>query len=124
MTTKDKGRFGELFVEKLLLSAGRTVEKPTNTGHDRIIDGRKTEIKFSLAHSPTCKIKGHEDKKLITPDQFSLNHIAVEKDWDSFIFCCINPSPGYDPAKIRIVRGTREYPPMHLYYFDKPDFSK
>ena len=42
-----KGSFGEKFVQKYMEKNGSVVNKKTNAGHDRIIDGYKTEIKFS-----------------------------------------------------------------------------
>jgi len=77
LNPKQKGNFGEQFVSKLLES-NHTIEKPSNTGHDRIIDTIKSEIKFSLA----CK--GIKDK-------FTINHVSKNKDWDRLIFCGINP---------------------------------
>jgi hypothetical protein len=46
-----------------------------NPGHDKVIDGYKTEIKFSLS---TQK------------DKFIFNHIACHKDWDRLIILGVN----------------------------------
>jgi hypothetical protein len=97
-------------------------EKPTNTGHDRIFGGIKTEIKFSLATSPTWKKKDHPDRKLIVPDHFTFNHIACGKDWERFVFCGVNPSDTHDPTKIRIKPTHRSYPDLRLYFMEKKDF--
>ena len=66
---KQKGVFGELYVEALMRTLGHDITPPTNPGHDRTIDGIKTEIKFSLAGSNRRK-----DGKLIDPDSFTFNH--------------------------------------------------
>ena len=116
LSTKNKGEFGEMFVEKLFRGAGSTIEKPTNPGHDRIIDGYKTEIKFSLANSPLWK---KTNQRLIVPDEFTFNHIACEKDWDRFVFCGVNPSKSHDSDKIRIKQTHREYPHLRLYFMEK-----
>ena len=88
MDPKQKGHFGEEYVEGFMeLELGAEVVAPTNPGHDRIIDGYKTEIKFSLANSVRTKT----GDKLIQPDTFTFNHIAAEKDWERFIFFGINP---------------------------------
>ena len=57
---------------------------PTSTaGHDRVIGGIRTEIKFSLAQ---------KDKKNngIKNDTFIINHVAEKKDWERLIFLGIN----------------------------------
>ena len=68
------------------------VEAPTNTGHDRVIDGYKTEMKFSLAS------KGIKDS-------FTMNHVSICKDWERLIFTGIN------------VDGNNR-----MYWMDKKDF--
>ena len=113
---KQKGGFGELYVEHLMRSLGHEVELPKNTGHDRIIDKIKTEIKFSLAGSNTKK-----DKKLIDPDSFTFNHIAMEKDWDQFIFLGINPD--FDNPNVRPFEN-KTWPTHRLYMMEKKDFIK
>lgn len=85
-STKNKGSIGENFVSHFMEIAGHAVEKPLNAGHDRIISGYKTEIKFSLA---TTKTAGK--KKYISPSNFMINHISKGKDWERLIFCGINP---------------------------------
>jgi len=121
LSTKNKGEFGEMFVEKLFRSADSKVEKPTNPGHDRIIDNYKTEIKFSLANSPLWKKTG---QRLIVPDEFTFNHIACDKDWERFVFCGVNPSKSHDSNRIRIKKNHREYPDLRLYFMEKKDFLK
>jgi len=111
---KQKGGLGEKYVEGLMVALGRTVIDPTNPGHDRIIDLKKTEIKFSLANSMT-----KTDGKLIDPDLFTFNHIAAEKDWEEFIFLGINPE--LDNPNIRAYAETW-WPTHRLYTMCKEDF--
>tara|TARA_R110000824_G_scaffold13888_5_gene59743 strand:- start:413 stop:1024 length:612 start_codon:yes stop_codon:yes gene_type:complete len=119
MSTKNKGVLGEAFVEKLFLAEGFEVLPPTNPGHDRIIGGHKTEIKFSLANSPLNK---KLDKRLIVPDQFTYNHIACDKDWHRFIFCGVNPAPSHDPSKVLAHPKNRALSQLRLYFMEKSDF--
>jgi len=97
---KQKGVAGEYFVENIMKKMGSTVIPPTHTEHDRIIDGHKTEIKFSLAVS-----KGNN----ILSDKFIINHVAISKDWDRLVFCGINPK---DSLSRRV----------QMYFFSKEDF--
>jgi len=115
MDPKGKGSFGEAYVEGLMKLRGSTVEPPTNPGHDRIIDIKKTEIKFSLASSNSKK-----DGKLIDPDSFTFNHIAAEKDWEWFIFLGINPE--LDNPNIRAPKDMDEWPTHRMYVMNKEDF--
>ena len=84
MSPKQKGIFGERFVSKYFVLKGSKVEKPKNTGHDRIIDGKLLEIKFSLAT--------RDKKGGINEDQFIINHVSKDKDWERLVFFGINPS--------------------------------
>ena len=87
--SKKQGTYGEKFISTALQSLSFVVEPPLNTDHDRKV-GRtsdqllKTEFKFSLAQRD-CK------KQIVKPDVFSINHMALSKDWDRMIFCGINP---------------------------------
>ena len=74
---KHKGGIGELYVDGILTELGHDVKPRSSEGHDRIIDGWKTEIKFSLAS------KGETDK-------FTWNHLACEKDYERAILVGIN----------------------------------
>jgi len=121
MDPKQKGHFGEKYVEGFMeIEIGAEVIPPTNTGHDRIIDGYKTEIKFSLANSVRTK----DGNKLIQPDTFTFNHIAVEKDWERFIFFGINPYHGQS-NQILSKKNRLENPPLiRAYFMKKEDFTK
>jgi hypothetical protein len=117
MDPKGKGSFGEEYVEGLMKLRGSTVEPPTDPGHDRIIDIKKTEIKFSLASSNNNYKK---TGKLIDPDSFTFNHIAAEKDWDWFIFLGINPD--LDNPNIRPPWDMNEWPTHRMWIMNKKDF--
>ena len=84
MSPKQKGEFGERFVSYYMKSEECLVERAATStaGHDRVIDGILTEIKFSLA---TRNKKGGVKK-----DSFIINHISRDKDWERLIFFGIN----------------------------------
>jgi hypothetical protein len=120
MSTKNKGGFGEVFVEKQLRLLGIEILPPLNPGHDRRADRITTEIKFSLANSPCCTKTG---ERLIVPDEFTFNHIACNKDWERFIFCGVNPSSDHNPSRIRIKKTHRlDIPEVRMYFMKKTDF--
>ena len=84
MNPKQKGEYGEQRISETLRNGGYNVEPrkknpdgTTDTGHDRIVDGFLTEMKFSLAS------KGKFDV-------FTLNHVSKGKNWDRLIFVGIN----------------------------------
>lgn len=89
MSPKQKGEFGERFVSKFftefLLSSVQKAPSGT-AGYDRVIDGIRTEIKFSLA----TRDKTGGMKK----DQFIINHVSKGKDWERLVFFGINPDEG------------------------------
>ena len=119
LSTKNKGVFGEALVEQFMKKHVRcSVSSPTNVGHDRIFNGYKTEIKFSLANSPMDKKSG---KKLINPDEFTFNHIAQYKDWDRLIFFGINPEPSQD--RVNWKPGAKP-PEFRAFFMNKVDFQK
>lgn len=83
--SKKQGAFGERFISSALKNAYTLdVQKPLNTGHDRLVSSVKTEFKFTLASRDCAKRK-------INIDGFSINHVALSKDWDRLIVCAINP---------------------------------
>ncbi len=114
---KQKGGFGEAVLEAYLSRNGHNVESPEGTGHDRIIDGFRAEIKFSVASSNKKK-----DGKLIDPDSFTFNHIAVGKDWEVFYFAGMNPSP--DNPNVRQKKDGSSSPSQRIYMMTKEDFVK
>ena len=75
---KSKGTVGETIVKNYLDDEGFAVGKRTTAGHDAIVNNIKTEIKFSLA-----------SKRNIN-NEFTFNHIGVNKDWERIVFCGIN----------------------------------
>ena len=84
LDSKQKGNFGENFVESYFKSVGSKVTPADNAGHDRIVDGVKVEVKFSLAHSDN-------KKKIIKDNTFTMNHVSADKDWEVLVFFGINP---------------------------------
>lgn len=77
LTNGNKGSFGESFTSQYLINLGHTVSNRNSTGHDRIVNGIKTEIKFSLADYNK-------------PFNCILNHVSKDKDWDRLIYTIIN----------------------------------
>ena len=104
LSPKQKGEFGERFVDKFMTNTGCAVEKAATStaGHDRVIDKILTEIKFSLAT--------RDKKGGVVTDKFIINHVSVSKDWERLIFCGINP----DESDARIVFFTKEDFVAHL----------
>ena len=98
MSPKQKGEFGERFVSYYMQELGYSINRaPTSTaGHDRVIDQIRTEIKFSLA---TRNKKGG-----VNVDQFIINHVSKDKDWERLVFFGINP----DEDECRLVWFTKE----------------
>lgn len=83
LSPKQKGEFGEKFISKYFsIIKNSNVQKPINSGHDRIVDNKKTEFKFSLA----TRNANNGVKK----DQFIINHISKDKDWERLVFFGIN----------------------------------
>lgn len=99
MDSRAKGELGEIIVSKMFQENNHEVKSAENSGHDRIINGIKTEIKFSLAQTDYVK-------KKIKINTFMLNHVSKSKDWDRLIFLGINPE-GYDNV---------------MFWFTKADF--
>ena len=75
---KSKGTVGETIVKNYLESVGFIIKPRENAGHDAIVNGIKTEIKFSLASKRNLN------------NEYTFNHIGVNKDWERIIFCGIN----------------------------------
>jgi hypothetical protein len=104
LSPKQKGEFGERFVSKFFQEGllSEVKRSPSGTaGHDRVIDGFRTEIKFSLA------IRDPKTKKVLD-DRFIMNHVSKSKDWERLVFCGVNT----DPDNLR------------LFWFTKEDFTE
>lgn len=91
-----KGKLGEYYVEEFMKILGSNVMPALNKGHDRIIDGHKTEIKFALAKKENGAIKRNH---------YNINHVGIYKDWDRIIVVLVNPNnpspePNMDRARI------------------------
>ena len=109
---KQKGSNGEFFVSKIFEEAGCDVTPPSNTGHDRIINDTKIEIKFSLAVS---------QKDRIVKDKFIINHVSKSKDWDWLVFCGINPDPSWGNMLTR-KNDNLPYGRIRMYAMEKQGF--
>lgn len=83
---KVKGKYGELFVETLMTDLGHKVGKAkrSTSGHDRIINDIRVEVKFGAAH------RDSKNKGKTCQDVFSFNHLSVKKDWDRAILIGVN----------------------------------
>ena len=99
MSPSQKGQFGEIFVSNFMETLNCNISDRQNTQHDRVIDGYKVEIKFGLAQRDY-------DKRCVVKDNFTINHVAKDKDWDRLVFFGINPNQ--EDCK--------------LFFFDKVDF--
>jgi len=86
INNKVKGKYGEMFVEKMMESLGHNVKpaKGYNAGHDRIINGILVEIKFGVAH------RNATNKGTTLTDVFSFNHFSISKDWQRAIIVGVN----------------------------------
>lgn len=95
---KKKGMAGEEIVKQMLTRQGHLVEKRTNTGHDAIVDGIKTEIKFSLATE-----RNYDGR-------FTFNHIGMKKDWEQIVFVGVNGD-----GEMKVATFTKETIPLYLF---------
>jgi hypothetical protein len=97
LTPKTKGMFGEQFVSAMLTKNGNKIgaAKTSTSGYDRIVDGRKLEIKFSV----------------MKKQKFIINHVSLNKDWDILLFCGISLT----------TQNEIEYT---IVYFTKKDFEE
>lgn len=100
MSPKQKGEFGERFVSKYFESRGYEVKraKTSTAGHDRVINAILAEIKFALAI--------RDKNGGVKEDQFIINHVSKDKDWERLVFFGINNTE----------EGSR------LFWFTKEDF--
>jgi len=93
LDNKQKGSKGEEIIETFFTRLGCDVQKPLNTGHDRLVNGVKLECKFSLAQ----KDNRVANKDKVRPNWWMLNHVAEGKDWEWLCFVGVNPE-GHDPV--------------------------
>lgn len=75
---KQKGGRYENITECVMRKLGYTVEKPLSTDHDRIINGKKVEIKGSTLNKNT--------------DHFSFLQIRPDQDYESMYFVMFYPN--------------------------------
>lgn len=79
---KQKGKIGEEVSRVIMEENGWEVTNPTNTGHDRIVGGIKTEVKFSVANP------------------MMINHLSVGKDWERLLFIGVDSPENIDNPTI------------------------
>ena len=91
LTPKHKGCVGELLVGDILANLGYTVANRTDAGHDYLINGIPTEVKFAL-------VTDRNDKY-----ECIFNHIGFKKSWEQIILCCVNGD-----LNLRMVLYTKE----------------
>lgn len=89
--TRQRGAFSESAVKQILSELGFNIESPQNPGHDFIMNGIKTELKFGLTTGRNNNWRT------------MFNHIGLEKDWEQLVLACINGD-----LKFRIVLIKRD----------------
>ena len=72
-----KGKVGEAWCEEVMIALGSKVEPPESKDHDRIVDGRKAEIKSSTLNNGT--------------EVFSFLQIRPAQDYDFMILQAFLP---------------------------------
>lgn len=98
VSPKQKGVQGEKIAETILKELGYDVKPATSSGNDRLVNGIKTEIKFSAASEKNSDWK------------FTFNHIGFKKDWDDIIFVGVNGD-----LRVHITRYNKEsFPKEYL----------
>jgi len=111
---KAKGSAGELIIKEYLLAHHNVIEPRLNEGHDVICNGRKLEIKFSMAKSTKSK-----NGSLIRPNCWMFNHVEMGKDWSHIIFVGINP-----PRKWNKADNTEDWEEEIILLAKKEDLQK
>ena len=88
---KQKGEVGEVYVSNYMKTTYNSnvllADCGPNGPYDRIIDGIKTEIKFSAAHSDNSASVPTIKRNKYGEVNWTINHVAVEKCWERLIFC-------------------------------------
>jgi hypothetical protein len=99
MDNKQKGALGEMIVRLFFSKYGFPVKKAetSTSGHDLVIGDILTEVKFSLSHTDIQRKKTKEDC-------FTMNHVAIGKDWERLIFLGVN----FDTSKVRCKFMTKD----------------
>lgn len=93
------GAIGEAFAKQYLENKGNTIEHRLNVGHDCLVNGVKTEIKFSLASNRNYN------------GYFTFNHIGLDKDWEQIFFIGVNGD-----GEIYTAMFQKDALPLHLFY--------
>ena len=77
LSSKKKGKYFEIIYHEYVENKGLLVESPQNSDHDRIVDGRKKEVKGSFLWG-----KG---------THFRWQQIRPEQDYDDVVFMAVYP---------------------------------
>lgn len=80
LSSKRKGRFFEVLTEEYCENLGFTIDKPQNSDHDSIINGKKVEIKGSFRWVVDGQLKNYRWQQ-IRPSQ----------DYELMIFLALDP---------------------------------
>lgn len=88
MSSKKKGKYFELIVEEFLRNKGYIVSKSLNSDHDRVVNGKKLEIKGSLLWG--------------SGTHFRWQQIRTNQDYDIICFVAIYPD------RIELFGSTKE----------------
>ena len=109
---------GEPYVAAFMtLAHGSRVEDAIHSDHDRIIDGHKTEIKFSVAKHGWIK-----QDRCLNVDDFTFNHIAGGKDWERLVFMGINPAQDQCRLKEHSKQKGKRHYQQRCYFMEKEAF--
>ena len=97
---RSKGAKAEQITQEIMEALGHKVKKPKSKQHDRIIDGYKTEIKFSTSWSEKYNL-------------FTWQQIRGFQDYQRIIFV------GCNPNDIQFWWATKEDLKKHVFGKDK-----
>ena len=111
LDAKQKGAIGERIADTVLATLGHTITQRTSPGHDSIVDGAKTEYKFSAA----CKDPKYN---YLRKDRAIINHLSLDKDWERCVYTVINISED------KLERVSPEHIRPQFYWFSKEDFRR
>ena len=94
LSSKKKGKYFERLYTEFKLSQGVSVSKPSNSNHDRIVDGKKVEIKGSFLWGDS--------------NSFRWQQIRTNQDYDIVVFIAVYPD------EIKFYQADKETVCSHL----------
>jgi len=104
---KAKGTYGEEFFAELMSNEDYTRIGNTED-HDGILNGKKVEIKFSMASNK---------QGIGVYDSFTFNHIGIDKKWDLLVLIGVNPPQHLCHYR----RGSTHDEDIRMYVISKED---